>query len=593
MEANIRTADLLTDNRHANSHPSALDVHDYKALYETEKRRCETEKALREQERRTLCTMRQILTTKDVKPTEKMALAWIVLEAATRTPDGNRVVFDDLTEEALAKQLDLSKGTAGAALRALADAHIIERPQTHSEAVDRAGNPLNGRRAFSKALGDWWRKPSLTIMSHPLPSPIPPTSESKRAQQVRERSAHERELAKVAVKLMEIACPDCGAVGKWHLTCGACGSTHVADALAEGEGLVDERVEVTYSHRCDPETSMGETFTHRAHAENPAITNGETAGNMTGETFTHRAHAENPAITNGETAGNMTGETFTHRAHAENPAITNGETAGNTTGETFTHRAHAENLAITNGETAGNMTGETFTHRVGGMITPMGDAERMDPVAPPNAAPATVQNPACIPSMGQNLACQQEGTERGEREVGAVPLCSWISASARIDFQMLTTPRAMSGAETIDWLASSPAFDASFVLVGERGKNPLEVGWQKHPRTKEDALAHLARGGNVGLLCGRKTIDPRITSDDMGSAVGGGAMSSSIARWLLVIDLDSELEEFIAQYPQFAPAPRIYRANAPDKMKLIVFATDECPSTRHFRKADQKTAGPA
>ena len=125
MAADTQETDKLTDHPPAGSDTSSPDAPDYKALYEKEK-------SLHDQERR---EMREILEAKDVKPTEKMVLAWIRLEAATRAPGSNRVVFEDLTEELLAKQLDLSESTIRAALQALADVHLIERTQTHSESL--------------------------------------------------------------------------------------------------------------------------------------------------------------------------------------------------------------------------------------------------------------------------------------------------------------------------------------------------------------------------------------------------------------------------------------------------------------------------
>ena len=130
MAADTQETDRPTDHPPAGSDTSSLDVHDYNALYEKEKRLYEEEKSLLEQEQRTLL---QIVTTKGIKPIEKIVLAWVVLEGATRTPDGKWVIPDHLTEAGIAKHVNLSKGTVSAALRALADAGIIERPQTHSE----------------------------------------------------------------------------------------------------------------------------------------------------------------------------------------------------------------------------------------------------------------------------------------------------------------------------------------------------------------------------------------------------------------------------------------------------------------------------
>ena len=124
MAADTQETDRPTDHPPAGSDTSSLDTHDYKALYEKEKRLYEKERSLLQQEQRILL---QIVTTKGIKPTEKMVLAWIVLERATRTPDGKWVIPDHLTEAVLARHLNLSKGTVSAALRALTDAGIIER----------------------------------------------------------------------------------------------------------------------------------------------------------------------------------------------------------------------------------------------------------------------------------------------------------------------------------------------------------------------------------------------------------------------------------------------------------------------------------
>ena len=103
----------------------------------------------------------------------------------------------------------------------------------------------------------------------------------------------------------------------------------------------------------------------------------------------------------------------------------------------------------------------------------------------------------------------------------------------------LTGP-TMTGAVTLNYLAED---GASFTFAEARGKAPIGKAWPDHPHTLREALEHLKRG-NVGILTG-----------------AGG---------LAVIDLDEHAGDFLRQHPEFAGAPRVFRRDAPERVKLII-----------------------
>ena len=103
----------------------------------------------------------------------------------------------------------------------------------------------------------------------------------------------------------------------------------------------------------------------------------------------------------------------------------------------------------------------------------------------------------------------------------------------------LTGP-TMTGAVTLNYFAED---GAAFTFAEARGKKAMGAAWPDHPHTLRDALEHLKRG-NVGILTG-----------------AGG---------LAVIDLDEHAGDFLRQHPEFAGAPRVFRRDAPERVKLII-----------------------
>ena len=119
----------------------------------------------------------------------------------------------------------------------------------------------------------------------------------------------------------------------------------------------------------------------------------------------------------------------------------------------------------------------------------------------------------------------------------------------------------LTGAVTIDYLAG---VGASFCFVQPRGKAAInmrddeghEFPWQSTPVDAQAACRYLARGGNVGLLCGRGN--------------------------LVLLDIDGALDDFLTRYPHLAGLPRFMRQNAPDRAKLLALVSDDAP-TRHCK----------
>jgi len=104
----------------------------------------------------------------------------------------------------------------------------------------------------------------------------------------------------------------------------------------------------------------------------------------------------------------------------------------------------------------------------------------------------------------------------------------------------LTGP-ALTGAEAVDYLAS---LGASFTFAPAQSKKAMGAAWPDNPHTAAEALAHLKRGGNVGILAG----------------MGG----------LALIDLDEHAGDFLRQHPDLAGAPRIFRRDAPERVKIVI-----------------------
>jgi len=109
----------------------------------------------------------------------------------------------------------------------------------------------------------------------------------------------------------------------------------------------------------------------------------------------------------------------------------------------------------------------------------------------------------------------------------------------------MSTTTTLAGTE---WLAD---LGARFVLVAKRDKRPIEREWQRKPYKLAEVQDHLAAGGNLGHLCGH-----------------GG---------LCELDVDRDFAEFAKRFPHWATSPAIFRANAPDRAKILIRVTGGKP----------------
>ena len=114
---------------------------------------------------------------------------------------------------------------------------------------------------------------------------------------------------------------------------------------------------------------------------------------------------------------------------------------------------------------------------------------------------------------------------------------------------------ALAGAEAVEYLARA---GAAFTFAAAGGKKAVEAGWPDKPHGLRDALAHLKRGGNVGILSG-----------------AGG---------LAVIDLDEHAGEFLRAHPHLAAAPLVFRRDAPERVKIVIRLEGE--AGEHFAAGD-------
>lgn len=96
-----------------------------------------------------------------------------------------------------------------------------------------------------------------------------------------------------------------------------------------------------------------------------------------------------------------------------------------------------------------------------------------------------------------------------------------------------------------DELQRLAAEGARFTLCHPKAKNPIGNGWQRTPYSLGAALAHLSRGGNVGLLCGE------------------------LSGWLIALDFDKRAAEFGSAYAHLC-GWSVRRDNAPDRAKYLM-----------------------
>lgn len=184
---------------------------------------------------------------------------------------------------------------------------------------------------------------------------------------------------------------------------------------------------------------------------------------------------------------------------------------------------------------------------------------------------------------GQNLpsAPAQDASEPTRQSLPGAPMAENATYSSIDDTfcrninteagGMAVAPLSVSEpqpAEILTGAATVAYFDdqgEQFVLLAPRSKRPIERDWQDTPRSADETLAHLAGGGNVGVLTG-------------------------LGRYCCVmIDVDDSLADLLARYPQLVTLPRIVRQDAPDRAKLLCFTSDDnAVPTRHYKGNQHK-----
>ena len=110
-------------------------------------------------------------------------------------------------------------------------------------------------------------------------------------------------------------------------------------------------------------------------------------------------------------------------------------------------------------------------------------------------------------------------------------------------------PETIDPAAQLRWLADQ---GARFTLPrgrtkgrDEHGNPTLQSGWQQTPHAVDEALAHAARGGNVGLLTGKQSAG------------------------IVALDLDREYENMLAAIGPYANTVKVFRENEPTHGKLL------------------------
>lgn len=88
-----------------------------------------------------------------------------------------------------------------------------------------------------------------------------------------------------------------------------------------------------------------------------------------------------------------------------------------------------------------------------------------------------------------------------------------------------------------------------------KGKRPMGRDWQRRPYELPGALRRLARGFNIGLVCGWRSNN------------------------LVVVDLDARAEQRMAEHALLAATRQIWREDAPDRRKFIFQVADRTPGS--------------
>lgn len=178
-------------------------------------------------------TLKRIILADWKRATHRIAYAATQIHMWESGATGEYVTLDDLTEQRLAQITHLSKPTVGDALRTFEQVGLLDRDQQRT-AVNRYGDPIS-RKDVRLENGDGYRSISITKLPAHVPAELPELPETPRAQRDKQRADETRKLAQIGRELLAQPCPECGAVGEWHLTCGDCGAKWTAQELAQGE----------------------------------------------------------------------------------------------------------------------------------------------------------------------------------------------------------------------------------------------------------------------------------------------------------------------------------------------------------------------
>lgn len=124
----------------------------------------------------------------------------------------------------------------------------------------------------------------------------------------------------------------------------------------------------------------------------------------------------------------------------------------------------------------------------------------------------------------------------------------------------MTNGGSLTATQELEWLAGH---GARFALVNHGDKKPVGRGWQNQPRTLDEATAHAADGGNVGLLLG---------------APSGG---------IVALDLDHDFQGDSVTLGSLAHTVKVVRSNAPARGKLLYRVRGELPPSRAWKPGAQ------
>jgi hypothetical protein len=150
----------------------------------------------------------------------KLVYVALQLQALAAPQDGAYSLLE-LSGSALAGSLGLSAATANNAMNRLAAAGLLER-YLNRGLYDEAGREVDPRACHPGRADLHFESHSWQAM-RAVPEALPALPTSAYSERARARAAGQRaDYADLKARLTRLACPHCGAVGEWHLTCAAC-----------------------------------------------------------------------------------------------------------------------------------------------------------------------------------------------------------------------------------------------------------------------------------------------------------------------------------------------------------------------------------